>query len=419
MATASPSLPRELARPPRVQSVDLLRGLVMAFMALDHVRDFLTNLRFAPEDMANTFVGLFFTRFVTHYSAPTFFLLAGTGAYFYGRTRTRAQVSKFLWTRGLVLMLMEITIVFWGWTFMFPLPGLGMLVIWTLGLAMVCLSQLIKLPLKGIAGFALGLIFLHNLLDRIPMAAYGKLQWLAMILHHSGWYQIGTQPMAPGAPPLGFFVLYPLVPWVGVMAGGYALGTLYDRPAEQRRKLLLLMGMGAVALFALLRATNIYGNALPGAGMASPGPFQIYPTLEKTVISFFNVEKYPPSLDFLLMTIGPALIFLALTDRFDFRSALGKLAHPFIVIGKVPMFYYLLHLYLIHAMAIVVGMATGQPYKWLLRGGFMTAQLPDGYGHGLPFIWAIWALTVAILYFPCRWYAQYKATHSAKWLSYI
>jgi uncharacterized membrane protein len=409
----------EFVRPARVQSVDLLRGLVMAFMALDHVRDFFTNLRFAPEDLSQTYAGLFLTRWLTHFSAPTFFLLAGTGAYLYGRTRTTAEVSKFLWTRGLFLVAMEFTIIFWGWTFMFPLPGLGMLVIWALGVSMICMSQIIKLPMKAIAAFAIVMIAGHNLLDGIKLENLGHFKGLWMILHHSGWWQIGSKPMAPGAPPFGFFILYPLVPWMGVMAAGYALGTVFTWTPARRRKFLLTLGTCVTALFIVLRATNIYGNAPVGAGVASPGPFVPQATMEKTIIAFLNVEKYPPSLDFLLMTLGPGLILLALTDSWDFKGALGKLLQPIVVIGKVPMFYYILHLYLIHTMAIVVAIAFGQPWKWLFPGGFMTGPLPDGYGHGLPFIWFIWALCVAILYFPCHWYARYKATHKYRWLSYI
>lgn len=426
MATPAGRIAGELARPARLQSIDLLRGLVMVFMALDHVRDFFTHLRFAPENMANTYAGLFFTRFVTHYSAPTFFLLAGTGAYLYGRTRTRAEVSNFLWTRGLFLVVMEFTVIWWGWSFMFPFPGLGMIVIWALGMSMICLSLIIKMPMKGIAAFSLIMIVGHNLLDGLTPAAFGKFSWLWLILHQQGFYAITSKPLGPNLPPLGFFVAYPLVPWIGVMSAGYVLGSVYDKPAEERRKFLFRIGLICCVLFVILRATNLYGNATSAGGtgaggfaLGSEGPFAVQPTIEKTVIKFFNVHKYPPSLDFLLMTLGPALMLLSWADGFDFKGLLGKVLHPFMVVGKVPMFYYICHLYLIHVMAIVVALAFGQPWKWFLRGGFFMNPIPQGYGHNLPFIWFIWALTVAILYFPCRWYAQYKATHTAMWLSYI
>jgi uncharacterized membrane protein len=412
-----------LVRPARIQSIDLLRGIIMAIMALDHVRDFFTHLRFQPEDMANTYAGLFFTRWITHFCAPVFFFLAGTGAYFYGRSRTKAEVIRFLWTRGLVLMVMEFTIMWFAWTFRLPGPAVVMIVIWALGLSMVILSLLIRLPLNLLAAFSLIVIAGHNLLDKVTPAMFGKANWLWLILHQQGFYAIGSQPAGPNLPPLGFFVAYPVMPWFAVMGAGYALGAIYAKPAEERRKMLFRIGLVAIVLFCVLRVTNIYGNAAPPQnpqfGLGSEGPFAVQATVEKTVIKFLNVHKYPPSLDFLLMTLGPALIFLSLADKFQFKGLLGKIAHPFHVIGRVPMFYYICHLYLIHVLAIVTALAFGQPYKWLLHGGFFTGPTPQGYGHNLPFIWFIWALTVTILYFPCRWYAQYKATHKAKWLSYI
>jgi uncharacterized membrane protein len=324
-----------------------------------------------------------------------------------------------------VLMAMEFTIMWWGWTFLFPIPGLAMIVIWALGLSMVILSVMVRLPLKVLTVFSLLVIVGHNALDKITPAAFGKLSWLWLILHQQGFYSFSSQPPSPGNPPLGFFVAYPVMPWFAVMGAGYALGALYLKPAEERKKILLRIGIVTTALFFVLRATNIYGNAtLPssagGFGLTdAAGPFVVQSTLEKTIIKFFNVYKYPPSLEFLLMTLGPSLIFLAYADKFDFKGILGKIAHPFHIIGKVPMFYYICHLYLIHLLAIVTAFVFGQPYKWLIRGGFFTSPPPDGYGHNLPFIWMIWALTVTILYFPCRWYAKYKATHKTWWLSYI
>ena len=412
-----------LARPARIQSVDLLRGIIMAIMAIDHIRDFFTHLRFQPEDLAQTYGGLFFTRWITHFCAPVFFLLAGTGAYFYSRSRTKAEVAHFLWTRGLFLIVMEFTVMWWGWSFLVPYPGTAMIVIWALGLAMIILSALIRLPLPVLTTLSLVVIAGHNLLDKVTPAMFGKFGWLWMILHRQGFFPVTTHPLGP-IPPVGFFVAYPIVPWFAVMSAGYCLGAVYAQEPEQRRRTLMRIGLVATALFFILRATNIYGNATiagPGGFGAgnSFGPFVMQDTLEKSVIAFFNVFKYPPSLQFLLMTLGPSLIFLSLADGFDFKGLLGKIAHPFHVIGKVPMFYYICHLYLIHALAIICAVAFGQPYKWLLRGGFFTSPTPDGYGHNLPFIWMIWVITVGILYFPCRWYAQYKATHKSKWLSYI
>jgi uncharacterized membrane protein len=429
MATAttpisSAALSGELARPARIQSVDLLRGIVMAIMALDHVRDFFTHLRFQPEDLANTFAGLFFTRWITHFCAPAFFFLAGTGAYFYGRTRTKAQVCRFLWTRGLVLMLMEFTIMWWGWTFFLSPIGPAMIVIWALGLSMAILSFLIRLPLKAVAAISLLVIATHNLFDKIAPAMLGKLSWLWLILHQQGFYVIAP-PSGPNQPPLGFFVAYPVVPWFAVMGAGYALGAVYAKPVEERKRILMRLGIAVTVLFFVLRGAGLYGNMAPPTAQAgfiitdAAGPFVVQDTIEKTVIKFFNVYKYPPSLQFLLMTLGPSLIFLSLADQFSFKGLLGKIAHPFHVIGKVPMFYYICHLYLIHALAIVTAIAFSQPWRWMWRGSPIFGPKPDGYGHNLPFIWLMWILVVAILYFPCRWYAKYKATHKHWWLSYI
>ncbi|MBI2682454.1 MAG: DUF1624 domain-containing protein [Acidobacteriales bacterium] len=402
-------------RSARVASVDLLRGLIMVFMALDHVRDFFTELRIQPEDVTQSFLGLFFTRWITHFSAPGFFFLAGTGAYLYARKRTTSEVSRFLWTRGLWLVFLEATIVFWGWTFMFPLPGLGLLVIWALGMSMVFLSVIVRLPLKWIAVVGLTMIFGHNLLDYLRPEMFGKLAWLWQVLHQQGFIFLG---MYQGQ-PIGFFVLYPLVPWIGVMAAGYAFGAIVARPPEERQHLIFQIGAAAFALFVVLRATNLYGNAMIGAGFVSPGPFVVQPTWDKTIIAFFNVEKYPPSLQFILMTLGLELMALSWFDRLSLKGAGGWLADKITVYGRVPMAYYLMHLYLIHIMAIVVAIVCGQPYKWLLWGGFFASAPQSGYGHGLPFIYAMWLLAVVILYFPCKAYADYKARSKKWWLSYL
>jgi uncharacterized membrane protein len=404
-----------IERGSRVASVDLLRGLIMVFMALDHVRDFFSGLRILPENLNQTYLALFFTRWITHFSAPGFFFLAGTGAYLYGRKRSRAEVTRFLWTRGLWLVVLEATIVFWGWTWAFPLPGLGLLVIWALGMSMIFLSVLVRLPLKWIAVTGLTMIFGHNLLDFLRPEMFGPLSWLWKLLHQQGFIFLGTYQ----GQPIGWFVLYPLVPWIGVMAAGYAFGAIMARPAEERQRLSLRIGAAAFVLFLALRLTNVYGNAMVGGGSVSPGPFVAQPTVEKTIIAFFNVEKYPPSLQFLLMTLGLELMALSWFDRLSLKGAGGWLADKITVFGRVPMAYYLMHLYLIHAMAIVVAMIYGQPYQWLLWGGFFANAPQSGYGHGLPFIYLMWLLAVVILYFPCKAYADYKARSKKWWLSYL
>ena len=409
-----------LARAPRVQSVDLLRGIVMVIMALDHVRDFMSHLHFPPEDLQQTNAALFFTRWITHFCAPSFFFLAGTGIYLMARSKIPAVMTSFLWKRGLWLIVLEATIIFWGWTFLFPImPSLGLLVIWALGWAMIWMALFVRLPWKVTAALALIAIFGHNLLDGIPAAAFGKAAPIWGILHVSGFFPIGNIQLGPNF-RLGVFVLYPWIPWVAVTAAGYTLGRIYDWDAARRRRFLLTVGAAATVLFIVLRATNLSGNAQTGIGVAS-GPFVVQPTLAKTIIAFLNVEKYPPSLQFLLMTLGPALVFLGLIDGIDLRArSIGTAVGRFFqVFGKVPMFYYILHLYLAHIIAIVSALAVGQNPHHLYRGGFMMGFPQGPFGFNLPAIYLAWAICVGILYFPCRWYAEYKATHKQWWLSYL
>ncbi|HUS18664.1 MAG TPA: heparan-alpha-glucosaminide N-acetyltransferase domain-containing protein [Terriglobales bacterium] len=416
-AVASADAPDPMqSAPARIDSVDLYRGLIMAIMALDHTRDFFTHLRFPPEDLSQTWGLLFFTRWITHLCAPAFFFLAGTGV-FLSRKRGN-ELTYFLFTRGLWLMFLEATVVFIGWNFSWsPFALFSYLVITALGASMLFMSGIVRLPMGAIAAFGLGMIFLHNLLDGIKPAALGGKGWIMTLLHSPGFW-----PFDPKNPQAGgFFVLYALVPWVGVMAAGYALGPVFRKPVEQRRKILMTIGIAALALFAVLRATNIYGNP-PGLGFQlSTGTFEVQPTLEKTIIAFFNTEKYPPSLQYLLMTLGPCLIAMSWFDRFDFKSLWGRtLGKWLLVFGRVPMFYYLCHLFVIHAMAIVVGMAFGQPFRWLVSGGFFLSPPPDGYGHNLGFIWLMWLTALVILYFPCRWYANLKQRRKdIKFLSYL
>jgi len=392
------------AQAPRLASVDVLRGLVMVIMALDHTRDFMTNVRFDPADVTHTNGILFFTRFITHFCAPVFSFLAGTGAYLAtSRGKSIQQVSWFFLTRGLWLVVLEFTVVGFAWAFV-PWGAAG--VIWILGWSMVCMALIVRLPVRWIAVFGVGMIATHNLLDRVNPASFGKLAPLWMLLH------------SPGAIPITqnftFLNLYVLIPWVGVMAVGFAFGALLLRP--DRRKWILTLGFSITALFFLLREFNLYGNGTAGFPF-SMGPWKPQPTLSLTVISFFNTLKYPPSLHYLLMTLGPALILLGLLDGVKAERVLGRVL---LVYGRVPMFYYILHLYLIHTIAIVAALAFHQPAAWLWHGAIFLLPTPPGYGHGLPFIYAMWILAVAILYLPCLWYMEFKRQHRDwNWLSYL
>jgi uncharacterized membrane protein len=393
----------------RLNSVDLLRGLVMAIMALDHTRDYFSNLTFQPEDLSHTYGALFFTRWITHFCAPTFFFLAGTGAYL--SKKRGAELSNFLWKRGLWLVFLELTLIHLAWTFQFQ-PGLGFLVIWALGWSMVALALLVRLPMKAIAIISVAMIVFHNTLDKVTPAAFGKMSWLWVILHQPGFFLIKP-------PQLGFFVLYALIPWMGVMGAGYAFGALLQKPAQERRKTLLMLGGAMTAAFVILRATNIYGNPPVGFGFASPGPFVVQKTTELTTIAFFNVEKYPPSLQYLLMTLGPAIMLLAWLEKVDLNRGMGRLWEKILVFGRVPMFYYILHIFLIHAMAVAVAAIKGQPIGWLLHGAFENGPPPNGYGYGLGIVYLMWLIALVILYFPCKWYADLKQRQKDWWLSYV
>ena len=367
----------------------------------------MTYLRIAPEDVAHTYGALFFTRFITHYCAPIFSFLAGTGAFLSTRRgKSIPQLSRFFLSRGLWLILLEFTIVDFAWGFE-PWAHAG--VIWILGWSMVVMALIVWLPVRWIAVLGLGMIATHNLLDGIYPASFGNFYWLWIFLH------------SPGSIPLtAHFSLstrYVLIPWVGVMAAGFAFGALLHRP--DRRKWILTLGIAATALFFVLRGFNLYGNGLVETASRyakSAGPWSVQPTISLTVVSFFNTLKYPPSLQYLLMTLGPSLILLGFLDGVRAQRGLGRIL---VVYGRVPLFYYVLHLYLLHIMAIVVSFAFHQP---IWHGSVIAdfAQKPSGYGHGLPFIYAMWILAVAILYLPCLWFMNFRSRHRDwNWLSYL
>jgi uncharacterized membrane protein len=385
----------------RVDSVDVVRGIIMILMALDHTRDFFGNAAASPTNLATTTVALFFTRWVTHFCAPTFFLLTGTGAYLSRRRRSVSDLSQFLVTRGIWLILLEVTLVRFLWQFNVDYRLTLLDVLWALGWSMIVLGALVRLPVRVVATFGLVLIAGHNLLDGVRPATFGALAPLWTLLHVPGF-------LLPD-PPHVLFSAYPLIPWIGVTAVGYTLGALWELPPERRRTLLLQLGIGCVAAFLLLRGFNVYGDPAPWAPQSRPG---------LTLVSFLNLNKYPPSLLFLLMTLGPVLLALRALDGRTTPKAL-KAA---LVIGKVPMFYYLLHILVLHLMALAACVMRYGSVRPAIESPtmdrFPMTQVP-GWPTTLPVVYLLWICAVAALYPFCRWYAEVKRRSNNPWLSYL
>ncbi|MGO9403436.1 MAG: DUF1624 domain-containing protein [Terriglobales bacterium] len=408
---ASPSAPSAVAMPKvasgtRLLSIDIFRGLIMVWMALDHTRDFFTNVRFEPEDINLTWPALFFTRWITHFCAPMFFFLAGTGAFLYcNHTGSVGKVSRYLWTRGIWLVILEWTIIEFAWTFV-PWTFGG--VVWSLGISMVILAALVWLPEWAILTFGLTLVGLHDLFDAVKSEQLGSHGWLWVLLHRRGV-----------VPDINFFVLFPLIPWVGVMASGYVFGRVMVKAPAVRQRILLYLGSTLTLAFVVLRGFNAYGNPTGGVAASTPGEWHLLPATSMTIVYFLDVEKYPPSLQFLLMTVGPSLLLLWWLDRFGHKPFTWKLTNPLLIFGRVPMFFYILHLYVIHLLAIGAAYIFRQPVNWLWHGTFWMNRIPDDYGHNLPFVYVIWLMAVVMLYFPCRWFADLKQRRKDWWLSYL
>ena len=368
----------------RIVSVDVLRGLVMALMALDHTRDFFGSGGFNPRDVAEP--ALFLTRWITHICAPTFIFLAGLSAFLYGRTRSAGELSRFLITRGIWLILIDFTLIKFGWRFEFDFYRLGAGVIFAIGASMIVLAALVWLPRWAIATVALVMIAGHNLFDGLRAEHFGALSWAWHLLHERGQVPLGERA--------NLYVIYPLIPWAGVMAAGYALGPVMQRAPEARQRLLFMLGAAITLGFVLLRATNLYGD---------PAPWLPQETWLSTLLSFLNCEKYPPSLLYLMMTLGPALMLLA-----AFEHARGVFANVLGAFGQVPFFFYVVHIYLIHALAAVTGFA--------MTGALMSTPKID---LGLPGVYLVWLGVLVLLYPLCRWFAGLKQRRTEWWLSYL
>jgi uncharacterized membrane protein len=396
----------ETAAPGRIASIDIIRGVVMVLMAIDHVRVF------AGIPAGGASPAIFFTRWITHFCAPAFIFLAGTSAFLYGRKHK--DLSRFLLTRGLLLVVLELTIIRLSWTFNFEyrqymLAG----VIWVIGWCMIIMAGLVKLPLRVVAAIGLVIIFGHNLLDGavggIAESLGNDARGVLWKLGYVGFFAPSVQ-LTPDGPNL--VVLYTLIPWIGVMAAGYAFGSIITQPPARRDQLCLTIGLGAMALFLVLRGFNLYGDPNP---WSAPQPGADGPQLP-AVLSFLNTSKYPASLLFLLMTLGPTIALIPLLEK-----ARGPVAGWMTVFGKVPFFYYVLHIPLIHVIALIVSqMRMGTIVPWLFENHPMgTGRAPAGYMWSIGQLYLVWLIVVVLLYFACRWYAGMKERKRSPWMAYL
>jgi uncharacterized membrane protein len=385
----------------RISSIDIIRGAVMVLMAIDHVRVF------AGVPPGGPAPSVFFTRWVTNFCAPIFIFLAGTSAYLYGQSHGRTSLSRYLATRGAWLILLELTVLRLAWTFNldyahYMLAG----VIWAIGWCMILMAILVRFPVQVVGAVGLLIIAGHNMVDRTAgtlaqLAEQSSVSWLWQILYFGGPIQLGE-----GGPALA--VLYSIIPWIGVMAAGYAFGRVMEWPAKKRRLFCVSTGLGALAVFLVLRGFNLYGDPRPWSGpSASHAP---------AVLRFIATSKYPASLLFLLMTLGPMLIVFPFLETA--RSALARVLTTF---GRVPFFFYVLHIPLIHAVALVVSLVrTGTVDSWLFTNHpMMNPPPPENYTWSLGLLYAVWALVTVMLYFACRWYAEKKIHSNAVLFRYL
>lgn len=399
-----------IASKQRVDAVDLLRGIVMVIMLLDHTREFVHRdvLNFDPSDLSRTNTLLFFTRWITHFCAPVFVFLAGTGAFLQGvRGKSKAELSKFLVTRGFWLILLEVmlirVIIWFNVDYHFALM---LQVIWAIGVSMIVLAALIHLPLRAVAIISVAMIALHNLLDFIRIrppapgtAGPGFWASIWMVLHQPGIIFF--------TPTIYGLVLYPLIPWIGVLAAGYCFGAVYQWEPERRQRFLLKLGGGMLIGFVVIRAINLYGD---------PSRWSVQKNAVFTMLSFLNVSKYPPSLLFLLMTLGVAILVLPWFENIE-QSWLSRV---FITFGRVPLLFYVGQWITVHVLAIAAGYLAGQPIGWLFSGLLdQPRPNPGNLGFSLWIVYLCWLIGLVLLYPICRWFAEVKRRRRDWWLSYL
>ena len=386
----------------RINSIDFLRGLIMVVMALDHTRDFfhVTAMTADPLDPSTTTPLLFFTRWITHYCAPGFVFLSGVSAYLASLKKSRKEASLFLIKRGLWLIIAELTLINFG---VFFNPGFNFImlqVIWAIGCSMILLGIISRISPKLVLALGVLLFFGHNILDYLSLPRTGATGNLWNIFFRANAFiPLGANHL------VGAF--YAILPWTGVMFMGYSIGHWFVPAFEaaKRKKLLLITGISLIALFFILRITNLYGD---------PEDFKSGKNLTTTIYSLLDTNKYPPSLQFLCMTLGPACILLALLE-----GVRGRVVDFFTVYGKVPFFYYILHFYLLHILAVIVFFATGHTTSQIVDPNVPFYFRPQNFGYGLGVVYIIWLSVVLLLYYPCRWFAKYKMNHKQWWLRYL
>jgi uncharacterized membrane protein len=406
MSTPSPTLISAVHAPRRLQSVDALRGAIMVLMAIDHIRDYVHRgaMQFSPTDLARTTASIFLTRWITHFCAPVFFLTAGIGAYLWMSRghHSKSELSRFLFTRGLWLIFVELTVlrvvmfseVHYRGTLVI------LLILWAIGVSMIALAALCHLPTRVLAAVSVLILALHNTLDKIPATRFGRLAPLWDVLHQQALFTMSG---------INFVTGYPVLPWIAVLSAGFSLGTIYTWQPARRQRFLLRLGVFLTAAFVLLRALNFYGD---------PSPWSHQSTPLFTALSFLNVTKYPPSLLFLCMTLGPALIILSRLEQLQFSET-----NPLIVFGRVPFFYYAAHLALAHLSVIAInflhyGRAS---FLWMAPPsmGSDANLFPPNYGYPLWAVYADWLILLAVLYPACLWFSRLKQRRHDWWLSYL
>jgi uncharacterized membrane protein len=386
------------ARPARarIDSVDIVRGVIMILMALDHTRDYFGLAGQNPTDLSTASIALFMTRWITNICAPVFFLLTGTGAYLSRRRRSPGNLAGFLFTRGLWLIVLDLVVLrCLAYQFNFDYRVTLLIVLWALGWSMIALAALVRLPAPVVTAIGAIMIVGHNLFDGVRSASP-----LWSILHQPG-FVLNT-------PAHVVFTAYPLIPWIGVTAVGYGLGQIYSWSATRRRAFLLRLGLVLTLAFLALRALNVYGD---------PSRWSRHDTMVYTVLSFLNTTKYPPSLLFLLMTLGPALLLLGAVD-----AATPRVLRPAIIFGRVPLFYYIVHFPLIHLLALATCYLRYGTGHWMFESPDLAHYPftpPPGWGYSLPLVYAVWIGVVLVLYPACRWFAGVKQRRREAWLGYL